>query len=77
MFTRQGRVSVSGPSNLEDDIMALAIDCGADDIAPVPKEEGAEVEADMNDWEVRKVVVTPHKKVVLTLRHRLRFLQKT
>lgn len=51
MFSKQGRVVVSGAAEREEQLLSLAIDHGADDVSPVPPEDGAEqTEA---EWEVQ------------------------
>jgi transcriptional/translational regulatory protein YebC/TACO1 len=53
MFSRQGKVVVTGASDLEDALVSLAIDNGADDVAPLPKEDDTEPELDVSEWKVR------------------------
>ncbi|KZV88843.1 YebC-like protein [Exidia glandulosa HHB12029] len=56
MFTRQGFAVVSGPASAEESLMSLAIDFDAEDVSPVPKEDGDESEE--SEW---KVVLLPEK----------------
>ncbi|KAH7107847.1 YebC-like protein [Auriculariales sp. MPI-PUGE-AT-0066] len=58
MFTRVGRLVVSGPSAMEDELMVLAIESGADDFTPSPKDDDDAPAPGRQEW---NITVAPEK----------------